>query len=82
MHSLLRWAVENSEPANGLVRQPQAIDPGVIDVILGRPDSVLMKEDMGVATDVNRTEEDRVAALEDFEIVSDDDGHWLGNSLH
>jgi hsp70-interacting protein len=71
MQSLLHWAIENSEPTNGVVRQPQAIDPDIIDMILGRPDSVLMKENMEVAADVNRTEEDRVAALEDFETVSE-----------
>lgn len=38
-------------------------------MILGRPDAELMKEDMGVATDPLKTEDERVAALDHLEMV-------------
>lgn len=50
MDSLLRWSIENSgkgpseQPSaesSGAPRQP--LDPGIIDVILGKSDAVLMK---------------------------------------
>jgi hsp70-interacting protein len=71
MESLLRWGIENSAPSDGTVNRPQQpLDPGIIDVILGKPDSVLMKEDLEVAVDQNRAVDERVDALEDFETVS------------
>jgi hsp70-interacting protein len=36
---------------------------------LGRPDSELMKEDMKIATDSTRTEDERVNALDHLEMV-------------
>ena len=72
MESLLRWSIEqSSSPANGSQpsRNQQPLDPGVIDVILGKPDSELMKSAMSVAVDENRSEDERVAALDDLEMV-------------
>jgi hypothetical protein len=49
MESLLRWGIENSTDGNGSgAPQPppqdiSKLDPGIIDMILGRPDSVKMK---------------------------------------
>jgi hsp70-interacting protein len=71
MQSLLRWSLENSTSPDGTVARPQQpLDPGIIDTILGRPDSALMKEALDVATDENRSVDDRVNALEEFETVS------------
>lgn len=45
MESLLRWGIENSDP-NAAITPSQRLkdlDPGIIDMILGKPDSVLMK---------------------------------------
>ncbi|TFK36602.1 armadillo-type protein [Crucibulum laeve] len=74
MQSLLRWSIENSSPQDSAPsdRPPaerKVLDPGVIDMILGRPDSELMKEDMAVATDKTRSEADRVNALDHLEML-------------
>ncbi|KAG6864648.1 hypothetical protein C0993_008676, partial [Termitomyces sp. T159_Od127] len=69
MQSLLRWSIENSSGANAEPPvQRKDIDPGIIDMILGRPDAELMKEDMGVATDASKTQDERVAALDHLEM--------------
>ncbi|KAG5650206.1 hypothetical protein H0H81_000307 [Sphagnurus paluster] len=73
MQSLLRWSIENSTPLDSSAGAPPAprkdLDPGIIDMILGRPDAELMKEDMGVATDPSKSEDDRVAALDHLEML-------------
>lgn len=75
MQSLLRWSIENSTPQDGSAggRPPpskQVLDPGIIDTILGRPDSEQMKEDVAIATDTSKSEDDRLAALDHLEMVS------------
>ncbi|EJD05711.1 nucleotide exchange factors-like protein [Fomitiporia mediterranea MF3/22] len=75
MQSLLRWSIENSAADASNVEQPQhtqqprQIDPGIIDAILGRPDSVLMKEALDVATKEESGEDARLQALDDFEML-------------
>ncbi|KAF8068594.1 nucleotide exchange factor Fes1-domain-containing protein [Lyophyllum atratum] len=72
MQSLLRWSIENSEPQVSTASSsspPKTLDPGVIDMILGRPDAEQMKEDMGVATDTSKSEDERVAALDHLEML-------------
>lgn len=72
MESLLRWGIEHSNDG-GPPPEPsriQNLDPGIIDAILGRPDSELMKEALAVAKDEKRTEDERIQALDDFEMVS------------
>ena len=70
MESLLRWSIENSTPGDGTVNRPQQpLDPGIIDHILGKPDSVLMKESLAVAVDDQRGVDERADALEEFETV-------------
>ena len=75
MQSLLRWGIENSDGTaheDGSQPRPlQNLDPGIIDAILGRPDAELMKEALAVAVDEAKEEEARLAALDDFEMVSD-----------
>lgn len=74
MDGLLRWSIENSTPLDETARnappERKVLDPGIIDMILGRPDSELMKEDMALATDASRDEDDRVNALDHFEMVN------------
>lgn len=41
----------------------------MLDLILGKGDSITMKEKMAFATDENNSVEDRVEALDDFEMV-------------
>ncbi|KAH9980635.1 hypothetical protein BJV77DRAFT_1146287 [Russula vinacea] len=54
MQSLLRWSIENSssDVASPPTRRTD-LDPGVIDAILGRPDSELMKEALAKAQDAS-----------------------------
>ena len=70
MQSLLRWSIENaSPPTDRPPVDPKNLDPAIIDMILGKPDAELMKEDMSVAVDANRTEDDRINALDHLEMV-------------
>lgn len=72
MDSLLRWGIENSSPpvagAPPPVRRTD-LDSGIIDHILGKPDAVLMKEALAVAVDDTQSEDDRVRALDNLEMV-------------
>ena len=75
MQSLLRWGIENSSNADGSdapstsTRRMTDLDPGIIDAILGRPDSVLMKEALAKAQDASLDEDARLTALDDLEMV-------------
>ena len=74
MQSLLRWSIENSTPLDSAPtdRPPverKDLDPAIIDMILGKPDAELMKEDMSLAVDPNRSEDDRINALDHLEMV-------------
>lgn len=71
MESLLRWGIEHSNDG-GQPPQPsrvQNLDPGIIDAILGKPDSELMKEALVVAEDEKKSDDERIQALDDFEMV-------------
>ena len=74
MDSLLRWSIENSTPLDSAPGdrppvQRQDLNPEIIDMILGKPDAELMKEDMAVAIDATRSEDDRINALDHLEMV-------------
>ena len=74
MQSLLRWSIENSTPLDSAPsdRPPvdrKNLDPAIIDMILGKPDAELMKEDMSLAVDANQSEDDRINALDHLEMV-------------
>jgi hsp70-interacting protein len=74
MQSLLRWSIENSTPLDSAPgdRPPvvrKDLDPGIIDMILGKPDAVLMKEDLEVAVNPSQPEHNRIAALDHLEMV-------------
>ena len=74
MQSLLRWSIENSTPLDSALTHHPAVerkdlDPAIIDMILGKPDAELMKEDVKIAVDVNRSEDDRINALDHLEMV-------------
>lgn len=75
MQSILRWSIEHSDPqgapsgSDGGRQPPRPIDPEIIDAILGKPDSELMKEALAVATDEMKDEEAKLTALDDFEMV-------------
>ena len=75
MQSLLRWSIENSTPLDSAPsdRPPverKNLDPAIIDMILGKPDAELMKEDMSLAIDTNQSEDDRINALDHLEMVN------------
>ena len=83
MQSLLRWSIENSStqvgaPSNGSSpSERQKLDPGIIDAILGKPDSKQMEEDLAIAVDTTRSEDERVEALDHLEMVSRTDEKLL-----
>ena len=69
MESLLRWGIANSDPNAPPPRPRSDLDPAIIDAILGKSDAELMKEALAVAVDEKRDEDDRIQALDDFEMV-------------
>jgi hypothetical protein len=75
MQSLLRWSIENSRNSNDTASgaappsRRTDLDPGIIDAILGRPDSELMKEALAKAQDASLDEDARLTALDDLEMV-------------
>ena len=71
MQSLLRWGIENSgqEGPAGPPVQRKDLDPGIIDMILGKPEAQLMKEDMEVALNADKPEDERIDALDHLELV-------------
>ncbi|KAI0043405.1 Fes1-domain-containing protein [Auriscalpium vulgare] len=75
MESLLRWGIENSSSPGGSSSDapPPAprkdLDPAIIDLILGRPDSELMKDALTKASDEALSEDARVAALDEMEML-------------
>ncbi|KAF9078355.1 nucleotide exchange factor Fes1-domain-containing protein [Rhodocollybia butyracea] len=71
MQSLLRWGIENSTPqdnTNSPVERKD-LNPEIIDLLLGKSDAQLMKEAMEVAVDRNRSEDDRIVALDNLEML-------------
>lgn len=73
MQSLLRWSIENSTTDNSEGSTPpqprKDLDPGIIDLILGKPDAQLMKEALAIAVDETKSEDERLQALDEFEMV-------------
>jgi len=88
MQSLLSWSIENSTPQQDGGRQPatqqQKLDTGIIDMILGRSDAEQMKEDVGIASDRNKSEDERLAALDHLEMVSVQrlDGRYVNSRVY
>jgi len=71
MEGILRWSLANTDPD---APQPsgerlKALDPAIIDHILGKSDAVLMKEFAAKAADDKNSEDDRVEALGEFEML-------------
>lgn len=71
MESLLRWSIANTDPnaAPPSSERLKALDPEIIDHILGKPDAVLMREAAEVALDESKSEDERAQALEDLEML-------------
>ncbi|KZT21283.1 Fes1-domain-containing protein [Neolentinus lepideus HHB14362 ss-1] len=73
MQSLLRWSIEHGggsqNQQDGERPDPKKLDPEIIDMILGKPDSVQMKEKLAIAIDESKSEDERVEALDDFEML-------------
>ena len=80
MQSLLRWSIENSDPnalqastsqqnADASTDPNKKLDPAIIDMILGKPDAELMKDALTIAVDESRDEDERMQALDDFEML-------------
>jgi len=74
MQSLLRWSIENSSALDSLPsdRPPPRRDdlnPEIIDLLLGKPDAQLMKESVAIAVDTSKSEDERIDALDQLEMV-------------
>jgi len=69
MQSLLRWGVENTAPGAPPPEPRKDLDPAIIDHILGKSDAQLMKEALEIAVDPSQSEDDRVQALDNFEML-------------
>ncbi|KAJ8087139.1 hsp70 nucleotide exchange factor fes1 [Marasmius tenuissimus] len=72
MESLLKWSIENSTPGNtgSAPAAPRSdLNPEIIDAILGKSDAEQMKDDMAIATDASRNEDERVNALDHLEML-------------
>ncbi|KAF9254977.1 nucleotide exchange factors-like protein [Marasmius fiardii PR-910] len=71
MESLLKWSIQNSTPGDGSKpSEPRKdLNPEIIDAILGKSDAEQMKEDMAIAVDANRSEDERVDALDHLEML-------------
>jgi hsp70-interacting protein len=71
MDSLLRWSIEHSTPRSADAPPParKDLDPGIIDLLLGKQDAVLMREALEVALDEKRGEEARMWVLDDLEML-------------
>lgn len=57
-----------SEPANAPARRSD-LTSEMLDLIMGKPDSLVMKEKMEFASDETQSLDDRLSALDDFEMV-------------
>lgn len=70
MESLLRWGITNSSSDGSAPPvERKDLDPAIIDMILGKSDAEQMKEDMAVATDAKKSEDERIDALDHLEMV-------------
>ncbi|TFY76254.1 hypothetical protein EWM64_g7758 [Hericium alpestre] len=72
MDHLLRWGVQNSTAEGQQAQQSEPrkdLDPAILDHILGRPDAELMKESLTKALDESLSEEERIIALDDLEML-------------
>ncbi|KAI0062975.1 nucleotide exchange factors-like protein [Artomyces pyxidatus] len=74
MDKLLRWSIENmgkgDDPTVDRPVEPRKdLDPAILDYILGKPDAELMKEALTRARDEQLDEDERVAALDDLEML-------------
>jgi len=57
----------------GVIGQPRSdLTTEMLDLIMGKSDSMVMKEKMDIACDESRDIEERVEALDDFEMVNRD----------
>lgn len=77
---LLRWGIANSnqDGSNSIAqisediaagRRPDLTDPGLYDAIMGKSEAQMMTEELSVAVNPSRPVEDRVIALDNFEML-------------
>ena len=79
---LLKWGIEHApvhEDGTSSVahvaadvaagRRPDLADPGLYDAIMGKSEAQMMQEELDVAINPARTEEDRCIALDNFEML-------------
>lgn len=57
-------------PADPTRAKREDLTSEMLDLILGKSDSIVMKEKMAIASDTSKSMDERVQALDDFEMVS------------
>jgi hypothetical protein len=50
-------------------RRPDLADPKLFDALMGKSEAQMMREELAVGMDTSREEQDRVQALDNFEMV-------------
>ncbi|PWN32412.1 Fes1-domain-containing protein, partial [Meira miltonrushii] len=50
-------------------RRPDLADPALYDALMGKSEAQMMREELSAALDTNRTESDRIQALDNFEML-------------
>jgi hsp70-interacting protein len=83
LKSLLTWSIANTDTSNRPRAPRAALHPSdnepkprsdltsdMLDHIMGKSDAVVMREKLNIALDENNDVNERVFALDDFEMVS------------
>lgn len=60
----------SAEPSDPSRAKRSDLTGEMLDHILGKSDSIIMKEKMAIASDTSKSMDERVQALDDFEMVS------------
>ncbi|CAO1632398.1 unnamed protein product [Sympodiomycopsis kandeliae] len=78
MDALLKWSMRNQDPSGPSPDQIMTdlkdgkrpdLDPKVLDAMMGKSEAQMMQEELSVAVNQNRSEEDRAVALDNFEML-------------
>ncbi|KAG8902530.1 hsp70 nucleotide exchange factor fes1 [Tulasnella sp. 403] len=85
--TLLDWATKNtpndvSDGQHATPKPTEKLVPELVDMILGKPDAVRMKEALAIAVDEARPESARVQALDDLELLIESLDNANGKYVH
>ncbi|CAO1624917.1 unnamed protein product [Jaminaea pallidilutea] len=78
MDALLKWSMRNQDPnappASEIAEQLAQgkrpdLDPSVLDAMMGKSEAQMMQEELAVAVNEKRSDDDRATALDNFEML-------------